>query len=183
MSVKKKLRILLGIWLGFCAYGESWGHENDLSPFHSVSLRAEVKTVRQVATGKMALHLRVPHTYTNSLACSGHLSFGVEGEAVERGLQISDMLVIPDGAFGRPLSFSLPISLQAGETLAPSFFQEREILCRGWDARIPLPEGLCKNSVLVPGFLEACRMVAPGADVPWIRNGIYIGACRCYKAV
>ncbi len=179
MSVKKTQCMLLGLWLGFCTYGESWGHENDLSPFRSVSLRAEVKTVRQVATGKIALHLRVPHTYTNSLACSGSLSFGVEGEEAERGIQISDMLVIPDAAFGRPLSFLLPVSLPAGETVAPFFYQEREILCRGWDARIPLPEGLCKNPVLVPGFLEACGMVAPGAMVPWIRNGIYIGACRC----
>ncbi len=179
MSIIKQAWIFFGLWMGGLAYASEGLVENDLSSLRLVSIRGEIKTVQNQKTGKVALHLRLPHRYTNSLACSGHISFSVEGSNEERTLEIKDLLIFPDMSFGRPLSFPLPVVLQPGETLSTYFRAERDFICKGWDTQIPLPDGFCKNAVLLPGIAEACGMLAPGVLVPWIRNGAYLGSCRC----
>ena len=72
MSIKVKIAIVASMVCGPIVAS------SDLSPFQTVALQAEVKTVRQGAGQTTALHLRVPHEYTNSLACSGTIYFPVK---------------------------------------------------------------------------------------------------------
>jgi hypothetical protein len=179
MSIRKKAGILLSLWVCLSVSGDGVLLENDLSSLHLVNLRGEIKSVYNEGTRKIALHIRITHPYTNSLACSGHVSFSVEGSKNERDMEFKELLIFPDAAFGKPLSFPLSVSLQPGEVLSPYFHAERDVVCHGWDTQIPLPTGLCKNPAMVPGLAQACAVVPSGSLVPWIRNGAFLGSCRC----
>src|SRR3989338_1569741 len=115
MSVNRKLGLCLSLCFSLMGYGGAEKLENDLSPFRTIVLRAEVKTVYQTGSEKFVLHIRIPHGYTNSLSCSGRVPFALNGVEMQREVVVHEMLIFPDAAFGRTLSFPVPMQLRPGE--------------------------------------------------------------------
>ncbi|MBF0440827.1 MAG: hypothetical protein HQK54_02885 [Oligoflexales bacterium] len=158
--------------------------ENDLGIWDSVDIEAKAYAGFDQMSNSTRAFVQIPHQYTNTLRCELNIPVKIakrDGGFTVKDVHINNIAVYPKAAFGFEMTIPVPVKLGQDEAIDEDFNETVIAGCQGWDASIPLPDSLCLSPKYNPGHQKACSLLINGQKLyPWVRNGAWIGSCRCY---
>jgi hypothetical protein len=161
----------------------AFASENDLGPWDSVTLQANAYAGFDQMSNTTKIFIQIPHQYTNTLRCEMTVPVKIikqDGGFAVKEARLNNITIYPKAAFGFEMTIPVSIKLKQDELIDEDFDETVTANCQGWDASIPLPDSLCLNPKYNPGHQKACSLLINGQKLyPWIRNGAWIGSCRC----
>jgi hypothetical protein len=156
----------------------------DLSPFETVKLDVELKTL-DTAEPASAIFYSVANNYSNSIICSVDVSVPVTKDGVEGFFEVSqsDVVIFPFTGFSQPLSYRIDSSkIPANRVVQPGIATRLKgaATCSGWSLGQRLPRRTCL--ALNPNHDQICANVrSAGRDYYPVIRGLnaHLGDCGC----